>query len=433
MNGHAAPDRCAVATATDDGGTGFQFTGDLGAFALNDDGSQAFSGLSAGDYNVVESPPVGWSFDTVICSGGDSTPIGSGVTVHLGAGETIACTFYNTVSAPPSGGSTDAGGLGKDTYTPEETVYVAGSDFLPNAQVDVYVVEDHTWTDGLAIPVDLSGDGMNTLSTDGAGAIAPTPVWSAPLVAGNYDLVFDANQNGQYDAATDVVDDPNHPGLVVEPIKVHIDPDQDATLVYTDPHGFPTVIQIPAGAVAQAVDLCFSPLLSPTQPFPPDFANHAFQFGLCGQQPAPVPVGGVTFPPLVSAEQGAVAPLYPYLPLILRDKAGGHSATDSLGALRPPSGKALAAPSLETLALDVEGAEPNSIILEEPVTVSIHYSDLDVSGIADETKLRLYYWTGSAWDDVLNACPGPATYIRDPVGNVIQVPVCHLSEFALGG
>jgi hypothetical protein len=57
---------------------------------------------------------------------------------------------------------------------------------------------------------------MNTLTTDEHGAIEPTNVWPAPLTHGEYDLVFDANQNGAYDEGIDVVDHPAHPGFVVQ-------------------------------------------------------------------------------------------------------------------------------------------------------------------------------------------------------------------------
>ncbi len=61
----------------------------------------------------------------------------------------------------------------------------------------------------------------------------------------------------------------------------------------------------------------------------------------------------------------------------------------------------------------------------EPVLVTIHYSDGDVTGL-DETALRLLYWDGSAWADA--AC-GP--YDRHPENNWLSVPICHLSRFSL--
>jgi hypothetical protein len=77
------------------GGTGFGFGGDLGTFTLDDDGSQVFSSLDAGDYDVTEAAPTGWDLDSVVCSGGDSTALEDGVTIHLNSGETITCTFTN--------------------------------------------------------------------------------------------------------------------------------------------------------------------------------------------------------------------------------------------------------------------------------------------------------------------------------------------------
>jgi hypothetical protein len=81
--------------------------------------------------------------------------------------------------------------------------------------VDVYIVGDDTWTDGMTIPSDLSDDGMNNVQTDGTGDLGPVAVWQPPLTVGEYDMVFDANQNGVYDAGIDVVNDPNHPGFTV--------------------------------------------------------------------------------------------------------------------------------------------------------------------------------------------------------------------------
>ena len=198
------------------GGTGFDFSGDLGNFTLNDGDNQTFTDLDAGDYDVTEDVPAGWNLDSVICTGGDSTPINNGVTIHLNSGEDITCTFNNTFVARPTGEATDSVGVGQDTYAIDETVYATGSGFTPNTDVDVYIVGDLAWTDGMAIPLDVSSDGMNTVPTDATGNLGPASVWPPPLTPGEYDMVFDANRNGVYDAATDVVDHPAHPGFVVQ-------------------------------------------------------------------------------------------------------------------------------------------------------------------------------------------------------------------------
>jgi uncharacterized repeat protein (TIGR01451 family) len=66
-------------------------------------------------------------------------------------------------------------------------------------------------------------------------------------------------------------------------------------------------------------------------------------------------------------------------------------------------------------------------VFSEPVTITIHYSEDDVQGI-DEESLTLNYWNGSAWEDA--AC---GLDDRRPDENLLAVPVCHLSEFALLG
>lgn len=75
---------------------------------------------------------------------------------------------------------------------------------------------------------------------------------------------------------------------------------------------------------------------------------------------------------------------------------------------------------------------PATPIPQSPVGVSICYSDADVAGV-DESSLRLYVWTGTAWQDVATTCLPPAIYERDLTANRLRVPTCHLSRFALFG
>jgi len=77
------------------GGTGFDFDGDLGSFALDDGGSRAFGDLVSGDYDVTEALPAGWELEDVVCTGGESTGITGGVRIHLDSGEDVVCTFTN--------------------------------------------------------------------------------------------------------------------------------------------------------------------------------------------------------------------------------------------------------------------------------------------------------------------------------------------------
>ena len=85
-----------IVNATDPaGGTGFFYFGDLGSFTLDDTQSHVSNDMMPGDYGVFQDVPTGWEL-SISCAGGDFTPIGNSVTVHLDAGEDIVCTFINT-------------------------------------------------------------------------------------------------------------------------------------------------------------------------------------------------------------------------------------------------------------------------------------------------------------------------------------------------
>ncbi|GAI20151.1 unnamed protein product, partial [marine sediment metagenome] len=76
----------------------FNFTGSggLGGFNLSDGGSKPFSDLLPGSYNITETVPGGWTLTSVNCTGGTCTDITNGVSINLGAGENVTCTFNNT-------------------------------------------------------------------------------------------------------------------------------------------------------------------------------------------------------------------------------------------------------------------------------------------------------------------------------------------------
>jgi len=118
--------------------------------------------------------------------------------------------------APPQGegGATDADGITKDVYAVWDDVYATGTGFQPNTAIHIYIVGDLAWSDGDPIPADV-GDGMDTVTTDDDGNFGPTLVWEAPLSPGEYDIVFDADRDGVYDAIGDFVDHPDHPGFTV--------------------------------------------------------------------------------------------------------------------------------------------------------------------------------------------------------------------------
>jgi hypothetical protein len=195
--------------------TGTGYTG----FSLIDTDTPNNQELVPGEYSVTETVPDVWNLTDLSCTselGGSGIDTGSPptATIALAAGDTVTCVFTNTL-VPPAGESTDSGGVGQDLYHTYETVYATGSGFRPNSEVDVHVVEDRAWTDGDPIPDDVSGR-TETVTTKGDGGLGPADVWAPPVTPGEYDIVFDANRNGQFDAATDAVDDPNHPGFVVQ-------------------------------------------------------------------------------------------------------------------------------------------------------------------------------------------------------------------------
>ena len=69
---------------------------------------------------------------------------------------------------------------------------------------------------------------------------------------------------------------------------------------------------------------------------------------------------------------------------------------------------------------------------QKPVSFTVHYPDVSILGV-DESTLGLYYWTSGAWVDGGTTCAPPSGYIRDPVGNMLSLPICHLSEWNMSG
>ena len=92
------------ATPADD--TPFNFTEDItpGGFALLDpsDPSETFTDVPAGSYTVTEGAAPGWTLDDVSCDDGNSTGnTGTrAASINLEDGETVTCTFSNTMVPP---------------------------------------------------------------------------------------------------------------------------------------------------------------------------------------------------------------------------------------------------------------------------------------------------------------------------------------------
>ncbi|MGC9349510.1 MAG: hypothetical protein ACP5JG_15330 [Anaerolineae bacterium] len=72
-------------------------------------------------------------------------------------------------------------------------------------------------------------------------------------------------------------------------------------------------------------------------------------------------------------------------------------------------------------------------MLEEPVSVTIHYTDWDVRVVSNESRLTLNRWSAGGWHDAAQTCDPASTYVRDTANNALTAPICHLSRFALFG
>jgi hypothetical protein len=114
----------------------------------------------------------------------------------------------------PCGDSSEDDRTIKNTFFTDEDVYAIGSGFAPLDWINISVVLDRDWTDGASIPADVSSDGVNTVQADANGSVFAL-VWPQPLTVGAYDIVFDADQNGVYNAGIDAVDSAS-PGFVVQ-------------------------------------------------------------------------------------------------------------------------------------------------------------------------------------------------------------------------
>jgi hypothetical protein len=92
-----------VKEADPEGDEEFDFSGDLGAFSLTDDGTSSdtttFSGLASGTYTVTETIPTGWDLISIDCVDPDdetTTSVGAGnAVIDLDLGEDVICTFIN--------------------------------------------------------------------------------------------------------------------------------------------------------------------------------------------------------------------------------------------------------------------------------------------------------------------------------------------------
>ena len=105
------------ATNPETTGVSFDFSGDLGDFALEDDRCENFADLELGQYSVTENEPSGWTLTDIECVGTPSENVAidlgnETVTIDLKSDQDVVCSFINeppitstptpTVTDPPT-------------------------------------------------------------------------------------------------------------------------------------------------------------------------------------------------------------------------------------------------------------------------------------------------------------------------------------------
>ncbi|MCW3986529.1 MAG: hypothetical protein NWE91_09030 [Candidatus Bathyarchaeota archaeon] len=94
---------------------------------------------------------------------------------------------------PPEVWSTDLLGSAKGTFLPGDEVYAEGTWFPANTAVAIYFIPDGEEI----LPEHAVASAIQT--TNNAGGLPVTLVWSSPLDLGTYDIWVDVNQNGFFD------------------------------------------------------------------------------------------------------------------------------------------------------------------------------------------------------------------------------------------
>lgn len=93
-------------------------------------------------------------------------------------------------------------------------------------------------------------------------------------------------------------------------------------------------------------------------------------------------------------------------------------------------GLSFAGNSFQLTAWDSTGPVTN---FAEPLVVTLHYDEASLGAIKED-GLQLLYWDTStnSWQDAASTCVG-GEYTRNLADNLLSLPICHLSEFALMG
>jgi hypothetical protein len=145
--------------------------------------------------------------------------------------------------------------------------------------------------------------------------------------------------------------------------------------------------------------------------------------------PVSATLGPSTSASLVSTDTQA-------LPTQLDLPAGAVAANTTL-ILTPtvaagPRGWSFAGHAFDLAAAQAGAAVPN-LAFGAPVNVTVGYSAADARLITDASRLVLWWWNGTTWQDAAETCSPQASYTRDPIARTIGVAICRVGHFALLG
>lgn len=155
---------------------GFSFSGDLGNFTLDESDSGdpprriVFTGLTPGDFNVIEAPVDGWTLKLITCEDRDAEsstdPPSFTASIDLDPGELVKCRFRNrraiadlSLTKEVDDSTPDAGS--QVTYT--ITLTNSGPDAAHGVRVVDFIPSEFTWASLQATP--SAGSATVTTST----------------------------------------------------------------------------------------------------------------------------------------------------------------------------------------------------------------------------------------------------------------------------
>jgi hypothetical protein len=144
--------------------------------------------------------------------------------------------------------------------------------------------------------------------------------------------------------------------------------------------------------------------------------------------------GGLTTTVEIPADATTDTVRLVYTPISVPQRPMGNPVPQPLNPITPSL--RLAGTAFDLTAYDCPGCTflPD-FVFGRPITITVRYSDEDVSGLIEE-ELILAYWTGTTWQDAAATCgfDNPAdAYVRDTGENWLSVPVCHLTDFSIQG